>query len=262
MEIKEFVNMRKQTLKNQIASMDKKPTLMIIQANDDPASNAYVRGKLKDGDEIGANVILNKVDPLISQEELLKIIDKYNNDSSIDGLIVQLPLGKHINEDVIKLAVSPKKDIDGFHPLSSFILCTPKGIVSYLENEGFTFSGKNAVVLGRSNIVGKPMARLLLSRSCNVTVLHSKTSIEDKKFYIKHANLIVVAIGKEGFLNNDFEYNKDCYVVDVGINRGVDGKLHGDAIPNLPVKLQTPVPGGVGLLTRLALLENLMEACR
>ena len=148
------------------------------------------------------------------------------------------------------------------HPLSSFIPCTPKGIVSYLENEGFTFSGKNAVVLGRSNIVGKPMARLLLSRSCNVTVLHSKTSIEDKKFYIKHADLIVVAIGKEGFLNNDFEYNKDCYVVDVGINRGVDGKLHGDAIPNLPVKLQTPVPGGVGLLTRLALLENLMEACR
>ena len=262
MEIKEFVNMRKQTLKNQIASMDKKPTLMIIQANDDPASNAYVRGKLKDGDEIGANVILNKVDPLISQEELLKIIDKCNNDSSIDGLIVQLPLGKHINEDVIKLAVSPKKDIDGFHPLSFFIPCTPKGIVSYLENEGFTFSGKNAVVLGRSNIVGKPMARLLLSRSCNVTVLHSKTSIEDKKFYIKHADLIVVAIGKEGFLNNDFEYNKDCYVVDVGINRGVDGKLHGDAIPNLPVKLQTPVPGGVGLLTRLALLENLMEACR
>lgn len=262
MEIKEFVNMRKQALKNEIASMDKKPTLMIIQANDDPASNAYVRGKLKDGDEIGANVILNKVDSLISQEELLKIIDKCNNDSSIDGLIVQLPLGKHINEDVIKLAVSPKKDIDGFHPLSSFIPCTPKGIVSYLENEGFTFSGKNAVVLGRSNIVGKPMARLLLSRSCNVTVLHSKTSFEDKKFYIKHANLIVVAIGKEGFLNNDFEYNKDCYVVDVGINRGIDGKLHGDAIPNLPVKLQTPVPGGVGLLTRLALLENLMEACR
>ncbi len=124
MEIKEFVNMRKQTLKNQIASMDKKPTLMIIQANDDPASNAYVRGKLKDGDEIGANVILNKVDPLISQEELLKIIDQCNNDSSIDGLIVQLPLGKHINEDVIKLAVSPKKDIDGFHPLSSFIPST------------------------------------------------------------------------------------------------------------------------------------------
>lgn len=262
MEIKEFVNMRKQALKSEIASMDKKPTLMIIQANDDPASNAYVRGKLKDGDEIGANVILNKVDPLISQEELLKIIDKCNNDPYIDGLIVQLPLGKHINEDVIKLAVSPKKDIDGFHPLSSFTPCTPKGIVSYLENEGFSFSGKNAVVLGRSNIVGKPMAKLLLSRSCNVTVLHSKTSIEDKKFYIKHADLIVVAIGKEGFLNNDFEYNKDCYVVDVGINRGADGKLHGDAIPNLPVKLQTPVPGGVGLLTRLALLENLMEACR
>lgn len=262
MEIKEFVDLRKQALKKEISSMDKKPTLMIIQANDDPASNAYVRGKLKDGGEVGANVISNKIHSSISQEDLLKLIEQYNNDPSINGLIVQLPLGKHIDEDVIKLAVSPKKDIDGFHPLSKFTPCTPKGIVSYLESEGFSFSGKNAVVLGRSNIVGRPMAKLLLNKSCNVTVLHSKTTPEDKKFFIKHADLIVVAIGKEGFLDNSFEYKPDCYIVDVGINRGSDGKLHGDAIPNLPVKLQTPVPGGVGLLTRLALLENLLEACK
>lgn len=262
MEIKEYVALRKQALKQEIESMKKKPTLLIIQANDDPSSNAYVRGKLKDGNEIGANFILNKVSDTISEDELIELVNKANNDDNIDGIIVQLPLPKHIDEEKIKLAVSPKKDIDGFHPLSKFIPCTPKGIVSYLSEEGFSFTGKNAVVLGRSNIVGKPMAKLLLSKNCNVTVLHSKTSQEDKEFYIAHADLIVVAIGRLNYLNNDFKYKKDCYIVDVGINRGEDGKLHGDALPNLPVKLQTPVPGGVGLLTRIALLENLMEACR
>lgn len=262
MEIKEYVALRKQALKLEIESMKKKPTLLIIQANDDPSSNAYVRGKLKDGNEIGANFILNKVSDTISEDELIELVNKANNDDNIDGIIVQLPLPKHIDEEKIKLAVSPKKDIDGFHPLSKFIPCTPKGIVSYLSEEGFSFTGKNAVVLGRSNIVGKPMAKLLLSKNCNVTVLHSKTSQEDKEFYIAHADLIVVAIGRLNYLNNDFKYKKDCYIVDVGINRGEDGKLHGDALPNLPVKLQTPVPGGVGLLTRIALLENLMEACR
>ena len=126
--------------------------------------------------------------------------------------------------------------------------------------DGFSFAGKNAVVLGRSNIVGKPMARMLLARSCNVTVLHSKTSEEDKAFYLAHADLIVVAIGKQGFLDRRFVYKPTAIVVDVGINRGEDGHLHGDAIPGLPVALQTPGPGGVGLLTRLALMENILEA--
>lgn len=260
MDIKSFVAKRKAELSAMAKSLPVVPTLMIIQANDDPASNSYVRGKIKDGEEIGFKVLLNKLPTTVTQGELLKEVEKANEDPAIHGLIVQLPLPKQIDEKAVKFAVNAKKDVDGFHPLSSFIPCTPKGIVAYLKNEGFDFKGKNAVVLGRSEIVGKPMAKLLLSLDCNVIVLHSKTSAEDKKAYIKMADLIVVAIGRLGYLDNSFEYKPSAVIVDVGINRGEDGKLHGDAVPGLPVALQTPVPGGVGLLTRLALMDNLMEA--
>ena len=260
MEIREFVKERKLALAKQIEGMGRQPHLMIVLANDDPASASYDRGKMKDGAEIGALVELTKYSPDVSEEELLSAIERFNKDDSIDGIIVQLPLPKHISEEKVKLAVDPKKDVDGFHPLSSFFPCTPLGIIHYLEEESFSFRGKNAVVLGRSNIVGKPMAKMLTARDCNVTVLHSKTSDEDKTFYLSHADLIVVAIGKLGYLDSRFPFKKDAVIVDVGINRGEDGKLHGDAVPNLPVRLQTPVPGGVGLLTRLALMENLVEA--
>lgn len=260
MQIKEYVQKCKNELKDLVEGLNRKPKLVIVQVNDDPASNSYVRGKLKDGAEISADVELIKLSETTSQNELLSLIEKLNLDSTVDGLIVQLPLPRQIDEGLVKLAVDPKKDVDGFHPLSSFIPCTPKGIVDYLEDAGFAFKGKNAVVLGRSNIVGKPMAKLLTQKDCNVTVLHSKTSQEDKRFYIAHADLIVVAIGKLGYLDGSFEYKQEAVIVDVGINRGEDGKLHGDAVPNLPVALQTPVPGGVGLLTRLALMENLLEA--
>ncbi len=260
--IKEYVASRKEELKEEIARLDRKPCLVIVQVNDDPASNAYVKGKLKDGAEIGADCRLIKLDPSTQEEEVLKLVDELNHDSSVDGLIVQLPLPSHISEAKVKLAVAPEKDVDGFHPETKFVPCTPKGIVDYLASEGFSFVGKNAVVLGRSNIVGKPAAKLLLSKHCNVTVLHSRTTEEDKAFYIAHADLIVVAIGKQFFLDNRFAYKKDAVIVDVGINRGEDGKLHGDALPDLPVALQTPVPGGVGLLTRISLMTNLMEAYR
>lgn len=260
MEIREFVKERKMSLAKQIAQMGKPPHLMIILANDDPASASYDRGKMKDGGEIGAKVEMTKFAPDVSEETLLSTIECFNQDKSIDGIIVQLPLPKHISEEKVKLAISPEKDVDGFHPLSAFSACTPLGIVRYLEEEKFPFRGRNAVVLGRSNIVGKPMAKLLTAKDCNVTVLHSKTSEDDKAFYLSHADLIVVAIGKMGFLDNRFAFKKDAVIVDVGINRGEDGKLHGDVVPGLPVALQTPVPGGVGLLTRLALMENLVEA--
>ena len=169
-----------------------------------------------------------------------------------------MPLPRQIDEEEIKLAINPKKDVDGFHPLSKLSPCTPKGIMNYLHAENIKILGKNAVILGRSNIVGKPMAKLLLAESANVTVLHSKTTFEDMHRYIANADIIVVAIGKQHFLDNKFEYKPDAVIVDVGISRDETG-LHGDAIPNLPVRLQTPVPGGVGLLTRLALYENLLE---
>ena len=262
MLIKEFVAKGKAEFASELSACERKPHLLIIQANENPASDAYIRGKIKDAQEIGARATLRRFPITISEEDLIHEIELANSDADIDGIIVQLPLPKHISEAKIKLAVTPSKDVDGFHPLSSFDSCTPKGIIDYLEAEGFPFTGANAVVLGRSEIVGKPMAKLLLKHNCNVTVLHSKTTEQDKAFYIGHADLIVVAIGREAFLDNRFAYKPSAFIVDVGINRGEDGKLHGDAIPGLPVANQTPVPGGVGLLTRFALMANLMKAYR
>ena len=264
MEIKEYVANRKEVLKSEIAAMDKPPRLVIVKANDNPASDAYVRGKLKDADEIGAVAELIELGPTATQEQVDELIEKLNKDVSVDGFIVQLPLPKHIDEEKVKLEVSPEKDVDGFHPCTTFLPCTPKGIVDYLRATGFSFQGKNAVILGRSNIVGKPMAGILSGKGydCNVTVLHSRTSEVDKAFYLAHADLIIAAVGKIGVLDEHYSYKKDAVIVDVGINRGEDGKLHGDALPNLPVALQTPVPGGVGLLTRISLMENLVEAKR
>ena len=158
----------------------------------------------------------------------------------------------------MKLAVSPSKDVDGFHPLSELNPCTPQGIIDYLHAVGVNMQGLNALVIGRSNIVGKPMAKLLLKENCNVTTVHSKTSKEDMAFYIAHADIIVIAIGRQFFLDNKYTYKPSAIIVDVGISRDETG-LHGDAVPNLPVELQTPVPGGVGLLTRLSLIENLIK---
>ena len=258
MTIKEYVSKRKEEIRNIVLAMDKKPSIAIVQVNEDAGSNAYVKGKLKDAAELGINADLIKLPLDTSEEELLKVIDELNKDNIHDGFIVQMPLPKQINEETIKLAVSPKKDVDGFHPLSSLSPCTPKGIMNYLHSENVQILGKNAVVIGRSNIVGKPMAKLLLKESANVTILHSKTTPEDMARYIANADIIVVAIGRKHFLDNRFTYKENATVVDVGISRDEDG-LHGDALPGLPVKLQTPVPGGVGLLTRLALYENLLE---
>lgn len=258
MIIKEYVALRKQEMKQEVSEMTKKPSIAIVQINEDPASYAYIKGKLKDAAELGINAELIKLPLETSQEQLMNVINRLNSDNIHDGFIVQMPLPKQIDEEAVKLAISPKKDVDGFHPLSTLAPCTPKGIMNYLTYIKTDFTGKNAVVIGRSNIVGKPMAKLLLKANCNVTVLHSKTSQEDMARYIKNADIIVVAIGKAGFLDNRFEYKPSAIVVDVGISRDETG-LHGDAIPGLPVKLQTPVPGGVGLITRLALYENLLE---
>lgn len=258
MTIKEYVAIRKADIKAEVEAMQKKPSIAIVQINEDPASYAYIKGKLKDAAELGVNAELIKLPLETSQEQLLNVINRLNIDNIHDGFIVQMPLPSQIDEEVVKLAISPKKDVDGFHPLSTLAPCTPKGIMNYLNYIKTDFKGKNAVVIGRSNIVGKPMAKLLLKANCNVTVLHSKTSQEDMARYIKYADIIVVAIGKAGFLDNRFKYKEDAIIVDVGISRDETG-LHGDAIPGLPVKLQTPVPGGVGLITRLALYENLLE---
>lgn len=258
MDIKEYVEKNKQILKNEVLGLFPKPCLAIIQINNDTASNSYVKGKMKDASELGINTILSTHNENYSEAELLDEIRKYNNTDSVHGIIVQLPLPKHIDENKVKLAIDPIKDVDGFHPLSFYSPCTPKGIVAYLKDEGVVFQGQNAVVIGRSNIVGKPMAKLLLKENANVTVLHSKTNQEDMNFYLKHADIIVVAVGRKWFLDKQ-ELKSSAVVVDVGINRE-NGVLYGDTRPGLKVRLQTPVPGGVGLLTRLNLMINLLEA--
>lgn len=256
MEIKEYVKIRKNEIKSLLDSFSTTPKLIIIQLNEDEASNAYVKGKIKDLTFVGARFEHILLPTPTKEDELLAIIDKYNKDSDVDAILVQMPLPPHINEDKIKEAIIPNKDIDGFHPMSKLNPCTPQGIINYLKKEEIEFTGKNAVVIGRSNIVGKPLAKMLLSLNCNVTILHSKTKEEDMAFYLKHADIVCVAVGKKYFIETQV-LKEDTVVVDVGINR-IDGVLYGDCAPNLKVKLQTPVPGGVGLLTRLTLLDNLL----
>ena len=258
MNIKEYIAKRKGEIKQYVEGLEIKPYLVVIQVNEDAGSNAYVKGKLKDCAELGIRADLIKLPIDTTEENLLKIIENCNKNPEITGFIVQMPLPKQIDEEKVKLAVDPSKDVDGFHPLSSLNPCTPQGVMDYLKNEQVEMLGKNALVIGRSNIVGKPMAKLLLKESCNVTVVHSKTSFEDMSRYIANADIIVIAIGRQGFLDGKYQYKSSAVIVDVGISRDETG-LHGDALPGLPVRLQTPVPGGVGLLTRLSLIENLLK---
>ena len=186
-------------------------------------------------------------------------VAKCNTDPSIDGFIVQLPLPKHISEAKITEAIDYKKDIDGFTKQSLVNPATPQGILTYLEDNNFNFVDANAVVIGRSNIVGRPMAKLLLDKSCNVTVIHSKTSTEHKEDFVANADLIVVATGHRNTLTDyDLRHNKNCFIVDVGMNRNDEGKLCGDC-EGVTVCEKTPVPNGVGRLTRLALLMNIVK---
>ena len=260
MDIKTYVLKRKQNLKERILKDGGSPSLVIIQVNDDFASNKYVAGKINDAREVGISAKLIKMPETTRLDELLKKIKKLNKDPHVNGIIVQLPLPKHIDENIVKEAINPAKDVDGFHPLSRFKACTPLGIINYLKDEGVEIRGKNVVIIGRSNIVGKPAAMLFLEEDGNVTVLHSKTSREDLKNYVANADIMVVAVGRKHFINDEHTLKNSAVLVDVGINRDEDGKLTGDIKPGRDVYLQTPVPGGVGLLTRLTLLENVLEA--
>ena len=255
--IKEYVAEKKERLKKELAG--KKLVMVIVQVGHVPASDRYVRNKVKDAEEVGITCDLINLPETITETELLVQLDILNSRKDVDGYLVQLPLPKHISEEKVKLAIAPEKDIDGFHPLSKTVPATPLGIYNYLKDMNYDFVGKNAVVIGRSNIVGKPMAHLLLKESCNVTVLHSKTKEADKAFYLKHADLIVVATGHMHTLTHDYKLKKRAIVFDVGINVGEDGKLTGDCDKDLPVKFQSPVPGGVGLATRMSVIDNLIE---
>lgn len=255
--IKEYVANRKLVLKEELKETNLRA--VIVQVGNVEASNRYVRNKIKDLEEVGIKTELLHFDEHISEEALLLAIKGLNNDEFVTGYLVQLPLPKHISEEKVNLAIDPTKDLDGFHPESKTTAATPLGMYTYLKDMNYEFSGKNAVIIGRSNIVGKPMHKLLLDANMNVTILHTKTTEEDKRFYLAHADLIIVAAGKHGVLNRSYKLKETAVVLDVGINFSAEGKLIGDCEKDLPVAFQSPVPGGCGLLTRLAVIENLIK---
>ncbi len=259
MEIVDYVKREKEKIKSKVETMRVPPYFVIIQVNNDEGSNIYIAGKIKDASELGIRVRHVKLEETVSEDELLDLIEEFNQAGEVDGIIVQLPLPKHISPEHVKAAISPNKDIDGFNPFSKFNACTPRGIIDYLKEEHIEIEGKNCVVIGRSEIVGKPMSALFLKLNGNVVILHSKTKREDMELFVANADILVVATGHKWLIDHTFKFKKTCVVVDVGISRS-DGKLYGDCEPGLPVRLQTPVPKGVGLLTRLALLENVLEA--
>ena len=267
LKVKESVKVRADELKK----FGVEPTLAVVLVGEDKASQTYVRAKEKACNEYGIKSVAHRLSENTTQNELLALINVLNLDDSIHSILVQLPLPKHIDTNVVLAAIDPRKDVDGFHAvnvgklvsgLDGFVPCTPLGVMEILKEYGIDVAGLNAVVIGRSNIVGKPMANLLLNASATVTVTHSKT--KNLKEICKNADLIVAAIGKPFFLKADM-VKDGAVVVDVGINRLDDGRLVGDVdFEEVAPKCSyiTPVPGGVGPMTIAMLLNNTILAAQ
>ena len=264
----------RQNLKNEIQNLKNnvKPYLVVILIGNNIASQIYVKNKEKSASEVGIKSKVIKLEVNISEKDLIKKIEYLNLDINVHGILVQLPLPKHIDERKIISKINPIKDVDGFHPVNvgnlssgndAMIPCTPLGCYLLLKNTIQNLSGKNVVIIGRSNINGKPMAQLLLKENCTVTVTHSKTKNIEK--ICKHADIIVVAVGKPKMINKNW-VNKNSVVIDVGINRIEENgskKIVGDAdFENIKneVFAITPVPGGVGPMTIACLLKNTLKA--
>ena len=264
----------KDELREEVAKLKadgKSCSLAVIQVGNDPASSVYVGNKKKACEYIGVESLSYELPEETSEEELLQLIAKLNADPKVYGILCQLPLPKQINEDLVIKAISPKKDVDGFHPENvgslvigqrGFVSCTPAGIIQLLKRSGIEIAGKHCVVVGRSNIVGKPMALLMLRENATVTICHSKT--ENLKDICKEADILIVAIGKPRFITSDY-VKEGAVVIDVGIHRNEENKLCGDvdyADVEPHCSAITPVPGGVGPMTIAMLMNNLVEAMK
>ncbi|MBP7792556.1 MAG: bifunctional methylenetetrahydrofolate dehydrogenase/methenyltetrahydrofolate cyclohydrolase FolD [Candidatus Goldbacteria bacterium] len=259
----------KDEIKIQIWNFNDKPGLAVVLAGDDEASKIYVKNKEKDCNEIGFYSEVHKFDNDVTEEELLNLIDKLNNSDKIHGIIVQLPLPEHINEVTVLNAIIPEKDVDGFTYINAgklftgnngLLPCTPAGCIELIKSTGVEIKGKDAVIVGRSNIVGKPMAILLLQEHATITVCHSKT--KNLGEITKRADILVVAIGKSKMIKSDM-VKENSIVIDVGMNKDENGNLCGDVDFNSvkeKVSFITPVPGGVGPMTRAMLMKNTLNA--
>ena len=253
------------------ASGQRPPGLAVILVGDNPASQVYVRNKQKACEEVGFLSELIRLDADTSQEHLLSLIDDLNQREEIDGILVQLPLPEQIDEETVIERILPTKDVDGFHPynVGRLVLrmpllrpCTPKGVMTMLERTGVDLAGKDAVIIGQSNIVGRPMALELLMARCTITVCHSKT--KDLEGKIRTADIVVAAVGRPNFVQGDW-IKPGAVVIDVGINRLDNGKLCGDVDFEAAREVAgwiTPVPGGVGPMTIATLLENSLQAAK
>ncbi len=262
----------KDELKEKVASLKKdgvEITLAVIQVGNDPASTVYVGNKKKACEYIGINSLSYELPETTTEKELLDLVEELNGRADVNGILVQLPVPKHIDENKIINAISAKKDVDGFHPESvgalsigqkGFVSCTPAGVIELLKRSNIDIAGKECVVIGRSNIVGKPMALLLLRENGTVTICHSKT--KDLKEVTKRADILVVALGKPKFITKDY-VKEGAVVIDVGIHRDENNKLCGDvdfADVEPIASAITPVPGGVGPMTITMLMKNCVES--
>ena len=269
---KQIAQQFKEAMREQVAALAKqygrKPCLDVIIVGENPASMSYVKSKIKATEYCGFDGELIQLPETTSQEELLRVIRESNEKESVDGILVQLPLPKHIDEQTVIEAIAPEKDVDGFHPSNvaklwlnqpTIVPCTPLGIIALLEEIHTTFEGRHAVVVGRSNIVGKPIAKLLLDRNCTVTIAHSRTA--DLAAICREADILVVAVGRPQMITGEM-VKKGATVIDVGINRLEDGRLVGDVDFESVVPVAgtiTPVPGGVGPMTITMLMRNTIE---
>lgn len=264
-EIKDEVKEEVEALKKE----GKEIALAVIQVGADPASSVYVRNKKRACEYTGIKSVSYELPEETTQEELMNIVKECNEDASINGILVQLPLPDHLDEDEVLLAIDPKKDVDGFHPVSvgnmvigedGFLPCTPAGIIQLLKRSGVEIDGKECVVIGRSNIVGKPMSILLLRENGTVTICHSHT--KNLKEICKRADILVAAIGKPKFIDDSY-VKEGAVVIDVGIHRNENNKLCGDVDfdkVELVASAITPVPGGVGPMTIAMLMKNCVES--
>lgn len=272
---KQIAQSIKDEMKLEVLELEQKygrrPCLDVIIVGDNPASRSYVRGKIKATEYCGFDGELIELPEDVSEAELLRVIDERNQADGVDGILVQLPLPKHINEDKVIAAITPEKDVDGFHPENVARLwlnqeccvpCTPKGIIVLLERAGIELSGKRAVVIGRSNIVGKPVAKLLLDKNCTVTMAHSRT--QNLPAVCREADILVAAVGRAKMVTAEF-VKPGAAVIDVGINRTGDGHLVGDVDFDSVAPIAgaiTPVPGGVGPMTITMLMRNTIDCFR
>ncbi|MGY0693033.1 bifunctional methylenetetrahydrofolate dehydrogenase/methenyltetrahydrofolate cyclohydrolase FolD [Virgibacillus sp. FSP13] len=271
---KELAAELKLAMKEEVSQLQEKgltPHLTVVLVGDDPASKSYVNGKKKASKETGISSEIIELPTSTTEGELLQLIDKLNHDHAVHGILVQLPLPEHIKEQSVIEAIDPKKDVDGFHPINvgrmmagkdTFLPCTPFGIITMLKSRDIQIEGRHAVIIGRSNIVGKPVGQLLLNENATVTYCHSRT--HDLQSYTRSADILIVAVGKANAIHAD-DIKEGAVVIDVGVNRVEDGTLTGDVdFEQAKEKASyiTPVPKGVGPMTITMLLKNTIKAAK